>query len=98
MIPASFVAVIYETLGERLDVIDLDTGMGSLGGVELVLNTEMDLHFGASEPHAAAAKFFGPGYLFEAERVPVEDAGSVLAAGRHGDLNVMDAHHYDCRR
>ena len=90
--------MIYETLGERLDVIDLDTGMGSLGGAELVLSAEMDLHVGASEPHAAAAEFFGPGYLVEAERVPVEDAGSVLAAGRHGDLDVVDAHHPDCRR
>ena len=97
MIPASFVAVIYETLGERLDVIDLDTGMGSLGGVELVLNTEIDLHSGTTEPDTGSTELFGTGDLFEAERISVEDASPILAAGGHGDLDMMETHHRDCR-
>ena len=60
------------------------------GGTEVVLDADMDLQPPGPEPGAAAGREGRRlGHLGHAEDVAVEPAQQVLAAGRAGDLHVV---------
>src|SRR5512138_1154694 len=65
--------------------------MGLTRRAEIGLDAEVKLHDACLEPRAAAlCQLWRLGELGEAEHARVEGARRCLAAGRHGDLNMVD--------
>jgi hypothetical protein len=65
--------------------------MGLAGGAELLLHTEVDLGVAAPEPATATRpEVIRLRHLLEADELAVEAASVVLAARRHGELDVVE--------
>jgi lipopolysaccharide/colanic/teichoic acid biosynthesis glycosyltransferase len=74
-----------------VEVVHHEAGMSFAGGGERFGDTDMQRLSTDPEPTAAApGELEGLVDLFEPEQTPVEGAGSALAAGRRGDLHVVD--------
>jgi hypothetical protein len=84
-----------EPVGQRVEVgdgADPQARMSLAGGREGLLDADVQLAAAAAEPRAAARRERGGlRHLAHAEQTAVERARSLLAAGRSGDLNVVDA-------
>jgi hypothetical protein len=68
--------------------------MGFGGGVKHLVDAEVNLHFFAFEPASAALRQRRRlGGLRQTQRLTIECSGALLAAGGHGELDVIDSHY-----
>ncbi len=66
--------------------------MGLAGGGERLVDPEVQLDIAEAEPRTAPClQRRWLGNLFESEQIEIERPGCGLAAGRDGDLNVIDS-------
>ncbi len=76
---------------QSVEVVHHEAGMSFAGGGERFRDTDMQRLSTDPEPAAAApGELEGLVDLLEPEQTAVEGAGSALAAGRRGDLHVVD--------
>jgi hypothetical protein len=58
---------------------------------EVRLHAQVNFETLTLKPTAAALRQMGRlGHFFDSQRAPVESAGEIFAAGRHGQLHVID--------
>jgi hypothetical protein len=79
---------------QRIQVVDLERRVGLAGGLERVLDTEVQLNRAASEPAAAPGRQLRRlAYPFESEEGAIEPVRLLLGPGalRHRELHVVDA-------
>ena len=69
---------------------DPQAGVGLAGGREALVDADVQLRVADGEPHAAAAQPLRLLELAQPEQAAVEAARLALAAGRRGDLDVVE--------
>ena len=88
----NFKAGLPKAIDECGQVLNQQRGMGFARWPKVGLDSQMNAHLVTFKPHAAALQqIFRLWNFGNFQQFVVELPGGVLAAFRHGELNVMDA-------